>query len=134
MVEGGTASYDKAIQLNPQDSTAYNNRGAVHEKMDNLEQAIRDYSTAITLDPLNATAYMNRGIAYGQTADRTVGSPLPAIGGPMVVTTAYWPPGDPCQRAVADLTSALQLNPGDAKAYYNRAGLSASRTDARSRD
>ena len=56
--------YNKAIELNPKDATAYVNRGIAYNALGNYQQAINDYNKAIELNPKDAEAYYNRGNAY----------------------------------------------------------------------
>lgn len=51
--------YDKAIELSPDDSTAYFYRGDSYEKMGNLQKAAEDYQKAFELDPINEPAKNN---------------------------------------------------------------------------
>jgi Flp pilus assembly protein TadD len=57
---------DQAIQLDPDDAEAYNNRGNAFRQNGDLERAIRDYDRAIQLNPNDAYAYINRGLAYAR--------------------------------------------------------------------
>ena len=88
------ADYDRAIQLNPDYATAYNNRGLSYSNKGDEDRAIADYDRAIQLNPDYATAYNNRGISYKNKGDY--------------------------DRAIADYDRAIQLNPDDATAYNNR--------------
>ena len=54
--------YSKAISLNPQMVSAYNNRGISYEITKNYENAIQDYQSALKLDPEHPGAYNNLGI------------------------------------------------------------------------
>ncbi|NLD39035.1 MAG: tetratricopeptide repeat protein [Desulfatiglans sp.] len=56
--------YTKAIEINPDDVTAYNNRGLAYANMGEHEQAIKDYNVAIKRAPEKISAYINRGNAY----------------------------------------------------------------------
>ena len=49
--------YDKAIELDPNDAEAYNDRGSSYHRLGQNERAIEDYDEAIKLDPDNAEAY-----------------------------------------------------------------------------
>ena len=60
------ADYDKALELDPKDATAYNNRGFTYDKKGDYDKAIADYNKALELDPKDATAYNNRGIHLRQ--------------------------------------------------------------------
>ena len=57
-------NYNKAIELDPFYSDAYNNRGAVYSDLKKYELAIADYNQAIKLDPSFSEAYYNRGNTY----------------------------------------------------------------------
>jgi len=58
------AYFNKAIELNPRYSDAYNNRGFAYYEKGQYDKAISDYNKAIELNPKFAMAYNNRGIAY----------------------------------------------------------------------
>ena len=55
--------YNKAIELNPQNEKAYNNRGIAKSRLKQYNEAIEDYNQAIELNPKYAKAYNNRGNA-----------------------------------------------------------------------
>ena len=63
------ADYTRAIELNPDDPNAYNNRGLAYSKSGDLKQAIADYTKAIELDPVFALAYYLRGFVYSKSGD-----------------------------------------------------------------
>ena len=66
---GAIADYDKAIELNPKFSAAYNNRGLAKNHKSDYDSAISDCSKAIELDPKYAKAYHNRGWAKTEKGD-----------------------------------------------------------------
>ena len=55
--------YSRALELKPDFSKAYNNRGLVYEKLDRREEALEDFEMATTLDPKNGPAHNNLGRA-----------------------------------------------------------------------
>jgi len=55
--------YTRAIELDPRNVLAYNNRGNAYLPLGKLEEAIRDYNRAIEIDPGTAAIYLNRGFA-----------------------------------------------------------------------
>ncbi|MGF1978746.1 MAG: tetratricopeptide repeat protein, partial [Nostoc sp. CmiSLP01] len=57
---------EKAIQLAPNDATAYNNLGTALSEQKKLDAAVAAYEKAIQLNPNYATAYYNLGIALRQ--------------------------------------------------------------------
>ena len=92
--KGAIVDYDKAIQLNPNYSLAYNNRGLAKSALGDKKGAIVDYDKAIQLNPNDAQAYNNRGLAKSALGDK--------------------------KGAIVDYDKAIQLNPNDALAYNNR--------------
>ncbi|MCR5890093.1 tetratricopeptide repeat protein [Hymenobacter sp. J193] len=54
----------RAVQLNPQDSTSFLNRGWLSFGQKRYPAAIADYSEAIRLNPRYISAYANRALAY----------------------------------------------------------------------
>ncbi len=68
MYDQAVSDYTKTIELNPQDSHAFHNRGLVYARgVKNYDHAIADFSKAIETDPDFAEAYDNRGVAYRLT-------------------------------------------------------------------
>lgn len=49
----------KAIDINPENSSYYNNRGSIYDEMENYKLAKKDFETAISIDPENFEAYSN---------------------------------------------------------------------------
>jgi tetratricopeptide (TPR) repeat protein len=86
--------YNKAIELNPEEATAHNNRGVAYYDIKEYEKAISDYNKEIELNPEFADAYYNRGIAYSDIKEY--------------------------EKAISDYTKAIELNPEYADAYNNR--------------
>ena len=53
--------YTQAIQLNPNDADAYNNRGVAYSGKGDFDRAIDDFDKTIQLNSDPADAYNNRG-------------------------------------------------------------------------
>ena len=68
--EGAMKDYDKAIELNPNYSGAYNNRGNLRGDMGDVEGAMKDYDKAIELNPNYSKAYSNRAECYRRLAEK----------------------------------------------------------------
>ena len=92
--EKAIASYNRAIELDPDDAFAYNNRGVVYSNKEEYEKAIADYNRAIELDSDFACVYNNRGVVYSNKEEY--------------------------EKAIADYNRAIELDSDFAGAYYNR--------------
>ena len=49
--------YNKAMQINPKDADAYNNRGTLYYEQKKWDKALVDYNKAIQINPSFALAY-----------------------------------------------------------------------------
>jgi len=87
-------AYNKAIDLNPNDASAYNNRGLAYDNLDKDDLAIADYVKAIELNPKYGDAFNNLAKTYGRRG--------------------YY------KQAILFYDRVIELNPKDADAYYNR--------------
>ncbi len=92
--EEAIEKYDEAIELNPNHTELYNNRGIVKKNLRQYQEAIIDYDKAIELNPNYARAYSNRGIAKGKL--------------------------EQYQEAISNFNKAIEVNPNYAIAYNNR--------------
>ena len=120
--------YTEAIDLNPELTEVYNNRGVANGKTGNFHAAIQDFNTTIDLNPEIAGVYNNRGNAYTlkMDFDAAIQDYNKAIDLNPEYATAYNNRGaaygekgevDP---AIQDYNKAIDLNPEYAEAYYNR--------------
>jgi len=97
------ALYNYMIELAPNVSSLYNNRGATFRKAGKYPQAIRDFNRAIELAPTNPGSYYNRAIAY-----HGVGNEV---------------------RAIQDYNAAVRLKPDYTQAYINRGIIHVNKRD-----
>lgn len=72
--DGAIADFTKAIQLKPNDASAYNNRGRARNATGDVEGAGADYAKAIELNPKYAWAWHNRGCLRYDARDFTAAS------------------------------------------------------------
>jgi len=86
---------NRAINLFPGLTEAYNNRGFAYDKLGQYEQAIENFNKALQLNPRYANAYNNRGMSYH--------------------ALKRYP------QAIEDYDKALDLQPDNASIYNNRA-------------
>lgn len=87
--DSAIADYNKYIELQPEDVSAYSNRANCYSGKGDFANAMADYNKAIALNPKFGAAYKNRGILFLKINDR--------------------------QRAILDFEKALtlQLDPSD---------------------
>ena len=121
-------AYSYAIELNPNNVTAYNNRGVAYGKKGKVDRAIEDLNTAIKLNPDYAKAYNNRGVVYGlkddfdcaiadhNTAIKRKPNYAEAYNNRGI---AYREKGD-FDRAISDFNTAIKRKPNYAEPYNNR--------------
>ena len=92
--DAALTEFTRALEADPKDAEAYNNRGSMYTFKRRYDQALADFGKALELHPKYAKAYYNRALAYYYQGDY--------------------------DRAIADLTRAIELSPKDAEAYNNR--------------
>ena len=68
--ERAISDYTKAIELDPNNASAYYNRGLAYYKKGDFYPAIADFTKAIARNPDHAKAYYSRGLAYSKKGDR----------------------------------------------------------------
>lgn len=56
------ANYNKALQINPKDTSTYYSRGKVLRKLGRLEEALADYDKILEINPKNFCAYYIKGM------------------------------------------------------------------------
>jgi tetratricopeptide (TPR) repeat protein len=66
------AQHTKAIELNPEDASARNNRGQVYRAQGKLGEAMVDYSKAIELDPQNVSFNNNLDLILGKNTKKNI--------------------------------------------------------------
>ena len=127
-IDGAIEAYSLAVELNPRDTDAYNNRGVAYNSKGEYGLAIKDFNQAMQLNPIDAAAHNNRGTTYVDIdeVERAIRDFNHAIQlNPNEDKTynnrgiAYHKQGD-YNLAIEDFNHAIQLRPDDANAYYNR--------------
>jgi tetratricopeptide (TPR) repeat protein len=93
-LEEAVASYDRALQLKPDDYYAWNNRGVALRELGRLEETVASYDRALQLKPDDDYVWYKRGNAL-----RDLGR---------------------LEEAVASYDRALQLKPDYYEAQKNR--------------
>ncbi len=91
---GAIEDYDKALEINPEYTDAYNHRGNAKKEQGNYSGAIEDYDKALEIDPKYVAAYNNRGLAKAEQGNYS--------------------------GAIEDYDKALEIDPKYVAAYNNR--------------
>src|SRR5579884_704316 len=90
------SDFNRVLEINPGDIRAYKGRALVYQNKGQYDEAISDYDTAITeMDSIYAEIHINRGVAYARGKGQY-------------------------DKAISDYTKAIEINPKNARAYYNR--------------
>lgn len=134
-LDGAITAYNTAIELDPQNAEAYNNRGNVYTLLENRRRALADYSKAVELDPNYAVAYYNRGLEKlfdgdtdGALTDFNTALSLHPQQPSLLANThcnlgiVHETLGDHTA-ALTNFDEAIKYDPRNIAAYYNR-GLS----------
>jgi tetratricopeptide (TPR) repeat protein len=112
-------------QTAPSDAETFLERGKMFDDRGDFETAIADFSEALSLDPNMAEAYRLRGRALIASASKTIaasdagsngGTSIGVVQGERVSTEQM----QMYDKAIADLTQAIRLDPDNAKAYSFR--------------
>ncbi|MBD3879654.1 MAG: tetratricopeptide repeat protein [Quinella sp. 1Q5] len=93
-LSGAANHCTQAIELSPDNATAYSIRGAIHYKLNDFNSALADFNKAIEFNYSDYKNFYNRGLAYVKLNDY--------------------------RRAAQDFNQAIQLNPNDADSWHNR--------------
>lgn len=122
--ERALADLNHALRIDPNHAGAYNARGLILLRKGQPDQAITDFDRAIRLNPQLASAYNNRALAQRRkrNLDRALAEPSDLRPGIFQPGADLAGQGD-VERAIADLTRGLKLNPGHANAYVHRGQL-----------
>jgi tetratricopeptide (TPR) repeat protein len=124
--------YNKAIRMKPDYAAAYYARGLAYLNKSDYDYAIADFELAIRIEPKFARAFSARGAAYIDTGenDRAFSDLDQAIGLFPTFDSAYVNRGvahyklrRDYDRAIADYTLAIRLNPANSNAVRYRGNL-----------
>lgn len=65
----GIAEQTRAIEIDPQDATAFRERAQAWHEQKRYELAVADYSRALQLSPRDASSYFGRGLSFHAQGD-----------------------------------------------------------------
>jgi tetratricopeptide (TPR) repeat protein len=129
------ADYDDAIRNYPRYAFAYFNRGKVYYNRADYDRAIVSYNEAIRNDPRDLDAYSERSAAYylkheiaRTTADNNKQMEIRESIRKSKRGSVYSIAGDD-DRAIADISGAIHIDPKNATVYNDRGGVYGARGD-----
>ncbi len=88
---------NKAIELQPDNASAYGIKGYIYFSLEKYQQAIDNFSKAIQLNPTSAEYFNSRGTVYSKMSQY--------------------------EKAIDDFNQAILFDSNDATFYNNRAGV-----------
>ena len=118
-----------AIELDPNNSAAFSNRGSTLSTLGNHQSAIADLDRSIELNPDNSATYYKRGIAYTGMGDhervpfRTSTGSIELNPSSAIAFSNRGNIYDLLSRhedAIRDYGRAIVLDPDDATIYYKQ--------------
>jgi tetratricopeptide (TPR) repeat protein len=126
--EEAIACYDKALEIKPDDSNAWTNRGVALSELKRYEEAIASYDKAIEIKPDFFEAWSNRGAALSglKRYKEAIASYDKAIEIKPDYFEAYYNRGNALGKlgrydeAFASYDKAIEIKPDYFEAYYNR--------------
>jgi tetratricopeptide (TPR) repeat protein len=122
-----TDKYTEALRTDPQNAAHYRNRAEAWFDLYDYDRAITDYDEALRIEPGNADTLARRSEASRLSAVRPERQPPREAPPPDDRAAAYNKSGDAWfgksafDRAIADYTEAIKVDPKYAAAYRNRA-------------
>lgn len=123
--------YTKFINLFPDKTVGYYNRGIAYGNLKEYDKAISDFNRAIEINPEDADAYFKRGNVYKNLLDysKAISDFNKAIEINPKDDNAYFQRGNVYKnlqdhnKAISDYSKAIEINPEDASACYNMRGF-----------
>lgn len=121
--------YDRIIELDPMNESAYNNIAVSYQNVNKYEQSIKYLDKALEINPNFEMAYGNRANAYNQLDNlekAIIDSKLALEINPKyvqaysVLGNVYTKKGDE-KTAFEMLNKATEIDPNSSQAYFNRA-------------
>jgi len=121
-------AYDKTIQLDPKDTSAWNNKGIALYDQDKYDEAILAYDKAIEINPQFAEAWYNKGIVFAkqnkyneaiQAYDRAIELDLNYAEAWNNKGIALYDQ-DRYDEAILAYDKAIEINPQSAEAWNNK--------------
>jgi tetratricopeptide (TPR) repeat protein len=124
------SDFDQAIRLEPKYAAAFSNRAATWYQIGETDRAIADGDRAVTINPHLGAPRINLGLAFSAKGDgvRAIEEFDWAVSRTRPPNASFynfrgeeWVKRGDHDRAIADFSDAIRLDPRSATAYLNRA-------------
>jgi tetratricopeptide (TPR) repeat protein len=122
---------NNALEIDPEYSDAFTNRGIIYHRRKQMDRAIQNATDALRWNPMNPSAWNNRGNAFIElklfhkaVADFTRLTEINPRGveGYYGRANTYYLSGEP-RKALSDIDQVILRSPGDYKAYNTRGNI-----------
>ena len=121
-------NYTKCLRIDPDNATAYYNRGNAYCDLGNYNDGIADFSKAIRIDPNYTNAYYNRGNTYNKLGiyNEAIADFSRVVRIKPDAAYVYFSRGNVYMQvgnyndAIADYSRVIRIEPDNAEAYHNR--------------
>jgi tetratricopeptide (TPR) repeat protein len=123
--------YDKALEIEPNDSKAWNNKGTALGQLGNYEEAIKCFDKALEMEPNYAKAWDNKGTAFEklgnyeeaiQCYDKAIEIQPNDSDTWYNKGIVFYHSGN-YEEAIQCYDKALEIEPSDANAWYNKGNV-----------
>jgi tetratricopeptide (TPR) repeat protein len=142
--DGATEQFTAALRLSPGSAAAYRGRGEAFEGLNQYDRAVEDFTAALRINPSDAEGQAARGMAYFNLYDKdrcradleaALRNLRPTDAATYSLRAQIHNVLSACgetagsDRAIADASEAIRLDPNYARAYIRRAGAYAARNE-----
>jgi tetratricopeptide (TPR) repeat protein len=130
-IEEAEQLLNRALEIDPEYSDAFTNRGIIYHRRKQMDRAIQNATEALRWNPMNPSAWNNRGNAFielklfykaEQDFSKLVSLNPRGVEGYYGRANTHYLAGQPA-KALTDIDAVIERSPGDYKAYNTRGNI-----------